>query len=234
MPDRELVEAVRAALAAEADPARAVAAQRYMRSAMPFRGVPMPRLRRLVGGLVVAPEHRIADRPTYEATVLELWDAAAYREERYAATLLAGHPAYRVWQDPAALGLYRHLVTTGAWWDHVDDLASHHVGRVLAAHRAEVTPVMRGWAVEGDLWLRRAAVLCQLQHKADTDVRLLEEVLDANLLGSRFGDEFFVLKAVGWALRQHARVDPAWVRGYVASRDDRVSGLSRREALKHL
>lgn len=234
VPDRRLVAAVRAALAAEADPERAESSQRYMRSAMPFRGVTMPRLRSVVRRLAADPEHRVTDRAAFEATVRELWDSAAYREERYAATALAGHPAYRAWQDPAALDLYRHLVTTGAWWDHVDDLAGHHVGRVLSAFRAQTTPVVRAWAVEDDLWLRRTAILCQLLHKADTDVALLEEVLDANLLGSRFGDEFFVRKAVGWALRQHARVDPDWVRGYVAARGDRLSGLSRREALKHL
>jgi 3-methyladenine DNA glycosylase AlkD len=65
-------------------------------------------------------------------------------------------------------------------------------------------------------------------------VPLLRAVLEANLRGSRFGDELFIRKAVGWALRQHALVDPAWVRGFVDEHQDRLSALSRREALKHL
>ena len=82
--------------------------------------------------------------------------------------------------------------------------------------------------------MRRTAILAQLKHGAETDVDLLSDVIDANLEGSRFGTEFFIRKAVGWALRQHARVDPGWVRAFVDGRGDRLSGLSRREALKHL
>ena len=93
---------------------------------------------------------------------------------------------------------------------------------------------MRTYAVDDHLWVRRTAVLAQLKHREDTDLDLLSDVVDANLEGSRFGREFFVRKAIGWALRQHARVDPEWVRAFVEARGDRLSGLSRREALKHL
>ena len=81
---------------------------------------------------------------------------------------------------------------------------------------------------------RRVAIIGQLRAKGDTDLDLLVHALDANLVGSPFGDEFFIRKAVGWALRQHARTDPDWVRTFVAARGDRLSTLSRREALKHL
>ena len=84
------------------------------------------------------------------------------------------------------------------------------------------------------MWLRRTAVLCQLHRKDQVDVDLLRHALEANLEDSRHGREFFVRKAVGWALRQHARADPDWVRAFVAEHEDRLSGLSRREALKHL
>lgn len=174
------------------------------------------------------------ERATWEATVRELWDGATHREERYAATTLAEHRCAREWQDPDVLELYRHLVVTGAWWDHVDRIASHLVGGVLAGHREAVTPVMDAWAVDDDLWLRRTAILSQLGHKEDTDTALLRRCVLANLEGSRFGSEFFVRKAVGWALRQHARTDPEWVLALVDELGDRLSGLSRREALKHL
>ena len=74
----------------------------------------------------------------------------------------------------------------------------------------------------------------QLGHKEATDTALLERCVRANLPGSPFGEEFFVRKAVGWALRQHARTDPAWVVALVGTLGDRLSGLSRREALKHV
>lgn len=230
--DAALVTAVREALAAAGDPKRAAGQQRYMRSALPFRGLTAPGLRAVVGPLLRA--HPPADRDTWEATVRELWDGAAHREERYAALALAEHRAARPWQDPAVLDLYRHLVVTGAWWDLVDVVATRLVGGVLRAHREVVTPVMDEWAVADDLWLRRTAILSQLGHKEATDTGLLERCVRANLQGSRFGGEFFVRKAIGWALRQHARTDPVWVRALVEELGDGLSGLSRREALKHL
>ncbi len=77
-------------------------------------------------------------------------------------------------------------------------------------------------------------MLSQLRRKAGTDVDLLRLALEQNLEDSLHGREFFIRKAVGWALRQHARTDPDWVRSFVAEHEDRLSGLSRREALKHL
>ena len=80
-----------------------------------------------------------------------LWDGATHREERYAATALARHRRYAAYRDASTLPLYRHLVVTGAWWDHVDEVAIHLVGPVLPAHPGEVTPVIRSWATDDDL-----------------------------------------------------------------------------------
>ena len=113
-------------------------------------------------------------------------------------------------------------------------MAADRVGPILLRHRAVVTPMMRADAVDDHLWVRRTAILAQLKHREETDLDLLADVIDANLEGSRFGREFFIRKAIGWALRQHARVDPQWVRAFVEARGDRLCGLSRREALKHL
>ncbi|HET7760717.1 MAG TPA: DNA alkylation repair protein [Phycicoccus sp.] len=230
----DLAGAVRAALEGAGDPERARAQQAYMRSAMPFRGVPSPELRRLLRPVLGDPGTAPADRAEWEAAVRGLWDGAAYREERYAAIAVARMRVARPWQDVVTLDLYRHLVATGAWWDLVDPVAVDLVGPILLRDRDAATPVVRSWAVADDLWLRRTALIAQLKHREDTDVGLLAEVVDANLEGSPFGNEFFVRKAIGWALRQYARTDPAWVAGLVASRGERLSGLSRREALKHL
>jgi 3-methyladenine DNA glycosylase AlkD len=233
-PDSALVVAVRAALAAAGDPERAAGQQAYMKSAVPYRGVTSPELRALLRPLLADPALAPASREAWETDVRALWDGAAYREERYAALALTGHRAARPWQDPDSLGLYRYLVETGAWWDYVDVVAADRVGPILLRHRAAVRPVMRSYAVDGHLWVRRTAILAQLKHREETDLELLSDVIDANLEGSTFGREFFIRKAIGWALRQHARVDPQWVRAFVDSRGDRLSGLSRREALKHL
>jgi 3-methyladenine DNA glycosylase AlkD len=230
MPD--LVTDLRSRIAEAGDPERAPAMQAYMKSAMPFRGVSSPVLRVLCREAIAA--HPLDDRSAWQAVVLELYDAARYREERYAALAVAGDRRYRLHRDPDSLGMYRHLVVTGAWWDLVDAIASRHVGDVLARFRPEVTPLLRTWAGDDDLWLRRTAVLAQLKHKEQTDTDLLRAVLEANLEGSRHGREFFVRKALGWALREYARTDPDWVRAFVADHEDELSGLTRREALKHL
>ncbi len=131
----------------------------------------------------------------------------------YAATELLGLRIARGRLE--ALGLITEVIVTGAWWDHVDAVA-HHVGALLRAHPADVEPVVRAWSVVPDRWLRRASIICQLDAREQTDLSLLTDVIDANLADR----EFFVRKAIGWALRQFARTDPAWVRAFVAARRD--------------
>jgi 3-methyladenine DNA glycosylase AlkD len=226
--DEVLVEGVRRALAAAADPDVAAQQQAYMKPAMPYWGLPSPRLRAelrpLLRGWVPA------GRGQWEATVRSLWDEATHREEWYAAIAVARHRRAREWVDPASLDLWRHLVVSGAWWDVVDDVATHPVGDVLRDHRRSATPVIRRWATDENLWLRRTAVICQVGHKADIDVDLLRLAIEANV----DDPSFWLRKAIGWSLRQHARTDPVWVRAEVDRLGPRLSGLSRREALKHV
>lgn len=226
--DRAWADDVRRTLAAAGDPARATGQQTYMKSEMPYHGLTSPELRQLLRPHLAA--FAPADRAAWRDTVLDLWDRATHREQRYAATALARHRSARAWQDPESLDLYRHLVVTGAWWDHVDEIAAHLVGGVLDSHRERVTPVTLAWATDEDLWIRRTAVLSQLRHADRLDQHLLASAIEANLDDS----SFWLRKAIGWALREHAKTDPAWVQARVAQWDDRISGLSRREALKHL
>ena len=225
-----VVDAIRVALTGAGDPERAVAQQTYMKSSMPYRGLTSPELKALLRPILADPAYRIADCDDWERAVRDLWDAATHREERYAATALTGHRAYRAWQDPTTVPLYRHLVVTGAWWDHADEVASTRIGPILLSHNEIMTPIVRAWATDEDLWLRRTAIISQLTFKEHTDLELLREAIEPNLADT----SFWIRKAIGWALRQHARTDADWVRATVAEYGDRLSGLSRREALKHL
>ena len=92
------------------------------------------------------------------------------------------------------------------------------------------TPLVRAWADDPDPWIRRIAIISQVGRKQRVDAALLA----AAIVPSLDDPEFFLRKAIGWALRQHARVDPDWVRAFVAEHGDEMSRLSRREALKHL
>ena len=226
--DRGLVEAVRAELAAAGDRDVATKQQAYMKSEMPYHGLPAPLLKAVLRPLLRG--WQPDSREQWEATVLALWDQASHREQRYAALAVARHRRAASWRDPSSLGLWRHLVVTGAWWDLVDEVATHLVGDVLRDHRAETEPVLRAWATDDDLWVRRTAVICQVGHGRDADPDLLRHAVEANLADPTF----WLRKAIGWALRDYARTDPDWVRAEVTRLGDRLSGLSRREAMKHL
>jgi 3-methyladenine DNA glycosylase AlkD len=224
-----LAAALRDGLAALADPVNAPAMQAYMKSAMPFRGVPTPARRQLVRD-VLAASGAPADRKEWAATVGELWERATYREERYVALDLCAHRSARAWQDAAAVPMYDHFIVTGAWWDHVDTVAIGLVGPILRADRPGVEPVVRAWIDDPDRWRRRAAVIVQNGAKAATDTELLTDAVLANAADP----DFFLRKAIGWALREHAKTDAGWVRAFVAAHRAELSPLSVREATKHL
>lgn len=223
-----LVAAVRQVLAEHADPTRAPQMQAYMKSPLPYRGIGLPQVRALVRAVCDA--HPLPDRAGWDAAVRALWDAAAYREEWYAAIALTGHRRYAGYQDPQALPLYEHMVVTGAWWDVVDEVATRRVGPLLRHHPDEVAPVLRRWARDADRWRRRTAMIAQLHAKGATDAGLLVDCL-APSLGER---DFFLRKAIGWALREYAKHDPGWVRGYVEAHRAELAPLSVREATRHL
>lgn len=224
----ELVRAARDGLAAAADPAVAEPMRAYMKSEMPFRGVPKPARERLLKALVAA--HPLRDGAELREVADTLWSGAAYREERYLALGLVGHRRYAGWVEPSWAGtLLRGWIVTGAWWDFTDEIANRHIGRLLRSHPAELTPLLRGWIGDEDRWLRRTSVICQLGSGPAVDLALLTDAIE----GNQHDGDFFLRKAIGWALRQHARVDPDWVRGFVDDHPD-LSPLSKREALKHL
>lgn len=216
-----LTDGIRSALRAAADPTLASGQQAYMKSAMPFLGVRVPEARRIAR----AQAKSVTDAATLRSAALRLWDTASYREERYAAMALLATRAVRA--DPAVIGAVEHMVRSGRWWDFTDELA-HRMADQLDARPNETGVVLRRWSRDDDFWLRRVAIIAQLGRGGRLDRQLLEDVIEPNLADR----EFFIRKAIGWALREYARVEPEWVVGYVAAHE--LSPLSRREALKHL
>jgi 3-methyladenine DNA glycosylase AlkD len=224
-PDRELIAAVTERLAAAADPGRAPQMQAYMKSAMPFLGVPVPAVRAVVKQ--AAREHPPASVAQLAATALALWRGAPHREYRYAATALTG--LRMADGDLALVPVYEEMVVSGAWWDHVAAVAPR-LGRLLLVRPVELRPLLLAWSTAPDRWLRRASIIAQLRLRARTDPDLLARVIDTNAADP----DLFLRKAIGWALRDYARTDPEWVSRFVAARSATLSALSRREATKHL
>ncbi len=225
----DLVAVIRSELASAGNPERAAHQQAYLKSSMPCLGVPNPTVRMIVRN--AAAEQTALTRDAWVAAIRALWTSATHREECLAAIELAD--ARRGWAGGDLMDLYEMMAVTGAWWDLVDPLASHLVGEVLRREPEQAARI-RAWAQADDAWLRRVAICCQLRFGRDTDAELLGEVITANLFDTRYGTGFFIRKAIGWALRTYARHNPGWVRAYVRDFGDRLSTLSRREALKDL
>jgi 3-methyladenine DNA glycosylase AlkD len=224
-----LVRAIRAALAARADPAKAPQMQRYMKSTMPYYGVSAPVQRQIWREVFSA--HPIESCDGLRSAAQTLWRDASFREERYAAIGLTDQRRYASCQTFDAVPLYEEFIVTGAWWDYVDAVSTHHLGDVLRNELRRMKPLMRRWAHAADsMWKRRAAILCQIRFKTDTDLDLLYACIEPNLAHT----DFFIRKAIGWALRQYAWTDPREVKRFVAANRARLSGLSVREAMKNL
>jgi len=227
MPGSLLVK-LRQELGRAADPAKAEGMRRYMKSAMPYHGVPLPVLRSVCRRVFRLHPVRVAQG--WRRDVLSLWRNARFREERYAAIELTGDPRASSFQTLETLPLYEEMIVGGAWWDYVDALATKRLGVLLRRYPTGMGRKMRAWSRCGDLWKRRSAILCQIGLKRDTDLPLLYDCIRPSL-GS---PEFFLRKAIGWALRQYAWMDPMEIKRYVRLHHDLMSPLSRREALKNV
>ncbi len=219
----------RALLVLRPDAARAPAMQADKKSALPLHGVGAPALRAIANELFA--ELDFPGERAYADAVLALFRGATHREEWTLAVLLTKHRrGGRRFRAMTTLPIYEEMIVTAAWWDVVDDLASHAVGDLVLAHRAEGSAEMARWSRASHLWKRRTSVLHQLRYRGDTDIALLQSCIEGSI-----GDkDFFARKAIGWALRQYARTDPDWVRSYVDANRVRLAPLSIREAIRHL
>jgi len=219
------IDFVQAELARLADPDKAAGMQAYMKTEMPFYGVQKPGRVSILRHLrkTFAP----ASRMEYEALAVALWELP-HREEKYLAQGVA--TAFKQHIVPKSLPLYTRFIVEGAWWDFVDDAATHMV-RELVINNPEATwPVVDHWNDDADMWLRRGSIICQVGAKEHTDtVRLFR-----NCERRMHEEEFFIRKAIGWALREYAKTDGQAVADFTTRHRDALSGLSYREATKHI
>jgi len=224
----DLLSRLRRELAAAADSARAPLMQAYMKSAMPYHGVSSPKMRLVCRSVFAGVDFPSAD--AWRRAVLSIWCRASHREERYAAIELTEIKRFAPFQTMNALPMYEEMIVTGAWWDFVDAVATRRLGFLLRRYPAGMRRKMLAWSRSKDIWKRRSAILCQIQFKKETDLDLLYACIEPSLRSR----EFFLRKAIGWALRQYAWTDPKEVRRYVAARETALSNLSKREALKNV
>jgi 3-methyladenine DNA glycosylase AlkD len=221
----QLARFVRDELRKRADPAKAVQMAAYMKTDMPFYGVQKPDREPVLRAMHVHfVPHSFAE---YESGIAALWQLP-HREEKYAAIEFAMRHRRHI--IPEALPLYERLIREGAWWDLVDPVAASLAGCLLLQHRARVEAALDAWIEDDDMWVRRAALLAHLKHKGQTD----ERRLFAQCLSLAGEKEFFIRKAIGWALREYAKTAPEAVDAFLHAHRDTLSPLSLREASKHL
>jgi 3-methyladenine DNA glycosylase AlkD len=218
------VEATVEALDPLADPVRAAPMAAYMRGRFAFLGIGSP---------ARTAAQKAAWRELPAPSGSELADAAQalwglpQREFQLAGCDLLFR-WHRVLTADQLTGAIEPLITTRSWWDTVDSLRKAAVGPLVAAH-PELVGVLWRWIDAQDRWLVRSAIIHQLGYGPDTDADLL-----FRFCARRATDrEFFVAKAIGWALRTYARRAPDAVRGFVAEHPE-LTPLARREALKRL
>jgi len=224
----ELRSILRAELFRAQNPKKAGPMQAYMKSAMPYLGIQTPELRAICTRVFAA--HPIQTAADWQSTCLGIWREAQFREERYASIGLTGFRLNRSFQTLETLAMYEEMIITGAWWDFVDSSAAKRLGALLRSYPARMRTMMLKWSRCGNLWKRRSAILCQLGFKGETDLDLLYACISPSLSSK----EFFLQKAIGWALRQYAWTDPREVARYVREHADDLSPLSKREALKNI
>ena len=222
-----LLSTIRKELEAAANPEKAEGMKWYMKSEMPYRGVQTVPLRAICKQAFA--DHPLSGFADWTETVLEMWHRAKFREERYCAIELTGHKSYSEHQTMKALPMYEEMITTGAWWDYVDNIAGHRLREILVRSPKGMARRMRAWRNDGHMWKRRSSIICQLRRGHDTDLDLLFDCIEPNLADK----EFFIRTAIGWALRDLAWFDLDTVESYVKKNQDRLSALSKREALKN-
>lgn len=220
------VHFVSAALKAQANATAAVSMAKYMRTSDAFYGVGSAPRKILLNE--AKKKFELQDTKQLLERVRALW-AQPHREERYMAVsyLRAMLPAHL---HLSALPVAEQMIREGAWWDYVDEISSWVVGPLLRAYPAEVWPVIDKWNTDPFMWIRRSSIICQLSSGAATDSARLFRYC----LACAHESEFFIRKAIGWALRQYARVQPAAVHAFVRQHAAVLSPLSKKEALKHL
>lgn len=214
---------LKALLTHHANPREAIGMKRYMRDQFEYLGLKGP----VMGGLLREhiDTHGLPPLADLDPILRQLW-ALPQREFQYAATSLLARLEKQL---PASfIRTLEYLIVTKSWWDTVDSISTGTLGLHFRRYPRVKERYLAKWRRSQNFWLRRACILFQLNYKQETDFSLMQAIIRENL-GSK---EFFINKAIGWALRQYTRVDPQAVRTFVA--ETSLNPLSAREALKWL
>jgi 3-methyladenine DNA glycosylase AlkD len=204
-----------------ADENKAIQMSAYMKNHFDFYGIQKP-LRQEISQVWIK---SISKLPfdQLESLCLALWKKPQ-RECQY----LALEILLKAKVEKQSIKLFEQLLISKSWWDSVDTIASNLVGNYFKLYPEQRNKYIKKWSKSKNIWLNRTAILFQLKYKAVTDVNLLFQVIDLH----KYSDEFFIQKAIGWALRAYAYTDARKVKAFV--KNNALKPLSVREAMKHI
>jgi len=205
-----------------ANPEIAAGMTAYLRNQFPHFGIPTPR-RREITKKFFANEKKTD--PIDWAFVFECYRADE-RELQYAAVNYLERNAAKLTKDD--IPNLKQLIETRSWWDTVDSLDAMVGG--IAFKDPSVNAILLAWSKDENFWLRRVAIDHQLRRKDKTNTELLATIIKNNLNQK----EFFINKAIGWALREYSKTDPEWVRNFIDENKKNMANLSIREAGKYI
>src|SRR5512138_695564 len=206
-----------------ANPAQAAPMKKYMRDQFEYLGITSPQFKELMQEFLTT--NGLPSIDELDMSLREFW-SLPQREFQYVGTSLLGRSEKQL---PANfIKTIEYMIVTKSWWDTVDSISGGTLGVHFRRFPEVKEKYLAKWRTLDNFWLRRATILFQLNYKKETDFALLCDIICENLDSK----EFFINKAIGWSLRQYARVDPDAVKKFVRSTP--LHSLSRREAMKHL
>jgi len=208
-------------LRSAADPVLSKSMSDYMRGHFYFYGVTAPVRKEICKA--VTRESRKIPLDDLIQIVHGLWAFEARECQHSALDILIANKKRLRSGDLADV---EYWLTHKSWWDTVDGLASHVVGSIVSRDLNLKMTLLSNWLDSDNIWLNRTCLIFQLKYKQQLDFQFLKKAV----LKLKLKDEFFIQKAIGWSLRQHSRVDPAGILGFV--NDTPLSNLARREGLK--
>lgn len=197
--------------------------EQYMKNHFPFLGIKSPERKALTKQSFQ--QLGIGKEPIDAEFVTDLWNERE-REYQYVALDYLAKQKNQLEKDH--LPLLETLLTTKSWWDTVDMLAQHPVGTIAFKWNEVIPTFIEGWSTNENMWLRRTAILFQLRYKENTD----EELLYRYILANAASNEFFIQKAIGWALREYSKTNHDAVKHFIANHQ--LAKLSVREGSKYI
>ena len=194
-----------------------------MRNKFDFYGIKAPKRRELFKEFIAT--FGLPDVEQLNIVLRDLWEQPQREYQHLGLDLLQ---KFQKQVEPGFVRMLEHLIVTKSWWDSVDALATHAVGTHFARFPQGRTEYLQRWRSADNFWLRRTTLLFQLRYKTETDNALLFALIRENCESN----EFFIQKAIGWALREYSKTNAAAVNSFV--KDTELAALSKREALKWL